>query len=234
VDQPHLREPNSSLVSLVQAYFQMVGDVRYNQDFTLIAGHLMLQSPEEDAFWTLVQLMETHLRGYFVFNPVQLGVDSTLFVKALDSFDSQLSIHLFAELHVKPIDLIQAWFTSLFSRTLPPDLQHRVWDYFLYEGPVFLFRVGLALLSLCRRQLFAMKSPSPSVLGFLVHLPPEAFPPDPETFLQLCGSVKLKDDDIRKARQKMVDNILKEHMQQRTNGGRSISQTPSLAGKRRQ
>ena len=29
---------------------------------TVIAGHLLLQSPEEDAFWTFVSLMDTHLK----------------------------------------------------------------------------------------------------------------------------------------------------------------------------
>ena len=42
----------------------------------MIAGQLLLQSPEEDAFWTFVSLMDSHLRPYFSNNSVQLEVDA--------------------------------------------------------------------------------------------------------------------------------------------------------------
>jgi len=80
------------------------------KDLAVVAGNLALQCPEEEAFWTLVQLMESHLRGYFSAMPVQLDVDAALFAKAVDYADSALSIRLFAEMHVPPVDLCQSWY----------------------------------------------------------------------------------------------------------------------------
>ncbi|EJD50152.1 RabGAP/TBC [Auricularia subglabra TFB-10046 SS5] len=217
-DEPHLSEPKGkgTVVNILQAYFVMVADVRYQADLAIIAGNLALQCPEEEAFWTLVQLMESHLRGYFAVIPVQLDVDAALFAKALDVADSALSLRLFADLRVPPPELCQAWFLSLFARTLPIDILHRVWDIFLFDGPAFLFRVGLAILHLVRRQLFSMQGASAAtVITFLSRPPAQAFPQDPEAFIQLCFTMRLKEDDIRKARIKNAEQLLKERMQSR-------------------
>ncbi|KAH7097871.1 RabGAP/TBC [Auriculariales sp. MPI-PUGE-AT-0066] len=211
--EAHLTEPKGRgpVLNILQAYFVMVPDVPYQPDVAIVAGNLALQCPEEEAFWTLVQLMESHLRGYFSAMPVQLDVDATLFAKAVDHADSALSIRLFADMHVPPVDLCQSWFLSLFARTLPSEIQHRVWDIFLFEGPTFLFRVGLALLHVVRRQIFSMQGMAvPQIIAFLARPPPQAFHPDPEAFVQLCFTMKLKEDELRKARIKNAEQQLKE------------------------
>lgn len=60
-----------------------------------MAGTILLQAPEEDAFWTFMALMDNHLRGYYAQNSVQLIVDSRLLQRALESLDSALSKRLF-------------------------------------------------------------------------------------------------------------------------------------------
>jgi hypothetical protein len=111
---------------------------------------------------------------------------------------------------------LQYRFLSLFARSLPAEIQQRVWDIFLYEGPTFLFRVGLALLNVVRHQIFSMQGMlPPQVLAFLAHPPPQAFNSDPEAFIQLCFSVKIKEDDLRKARIKNAEQQLKERQQGR-------------------
>ena len=45
------------------------------EGLTYIAGQLLFQSPEEDAFWIFVSLMDAHLRPYFAANGTQLEVD---------------------------------------------------------------------------------------------------------------------------------------------------------------
>lgn len=71
-------------------------------------------------------------------------------------------------------------------------------------GVPLLLRVGLTILSLCRRYLLeAPKAPAPSYTTYLLRPPPEALPADPEQFIAQVLAVKLKDDDIRKSRVKM-------------------------------
>ncbi|KAH8980184.1 rab-GTPase-TBC domain-containing protein [Lactarius akahatsu] len=80
-----LAQPNGPLVSLLQSYLTMVPDIRYSKGLAFIAGQLLLQSPEEDAFWIFISLMDTHLRPYFSSNSVQLDIDASLFAKAVES-----------------------------------------------------------------------------------------------------------------------------------------------------
>jgi hypothetical protein len=63
-----------------------------------LAGNLLMHSPEEDAFWTFVALMDNHLRSYCAINSVQMEVDSVFFAKTLESNDPQLAGKLFVSL----------------------------------------------------------------------------------------------------------------------------------------
>lgn len=102
------------------------------------------------------------------------------------------------------LQLYPARFRPLFINTLPRHILHRVWDIFLFEGPVFLFRVGLATLSILRSEILSMWGDAPlsgtpyAIIGMLMSPRPQAFPPDPETFIQLCCTMRLKDERLRK------------------------------------
>ena len=109
-DVQHLRDPNGSLTSLILAYTAMVPDIRYRTGLTLIAGHLLLQAPDEDAFWMFVAIMDSHLRGYYQLNPQgQLEIDSSLFKSVVQAADPELAQRLFEDYGVQPIDICGPW-----------------------------------------------------------------------------------------------------------------------------
>ena len=59
-------------------------------------------------------------------------------------------------------------------------------------------------MSLSRRYLLEFpKGPPTSYTAYLLRPPPDALPADPEQFISQALAVKLKDEDIRKMRQKM-------------------------------
>ena len=112
-------------------------------------------------------------------------------------------------------------FCSLFYDSIPAEYHLRVWDVFLFEGMhlqvstftvvftianhlgvPFLFRVGLALLTCCRRPLLEAHSRD-RALSILSQVPAQCLPPNGDEFIELAMSKKLKDDDIRKARNKV-------------------------------
>lgn len=122
---------------------------------TIIAGHLLLQSPEEDAFWTFLAMMDSYLRPYFMPTSPLMTVDTSLFVKAVEAMDHHFATRLFAELNVRPLELCGVWyvvslsrwflskkwtrlysirFSSVFAGSLPLPHLHRVWDLFFYDG----------------------------------------------------------------------------------------------------
>lgn len=69
-------------------------------------------------------------------------------------------------------------------------------------GVPFLFRVGLALLTCCRRPLLEAQSRD-RALSILSQVPVQCLPSNGDELIELAMSKRLKDDDIRKARSKV-------------------------------
>jgi len=170
--------------------------------------------------------MDAYLRPYFTSSAVQLEVDSTLFAKAVEANDSALAKTVFVDMGVLPVQVCRPWFISLFFDALPVEYHLRVWDVFLFEGIPFLFRIGLALFSCCRRALLESQGKERTV-AVLSRIPLPCLPSTPDALVELAMSMKLKDDDVRKHRGKM-EAQLKRQTQSRvikpaTNGGAPIS-----------
>ena len=75
----------------------------------MTAAQLLLQSPEEDAFWTFISLMDAYLRPYFSSTSVQLEVDASLFARALEANDAACAKKLFGQMAVAHIDVCRPW-----------------------------------------------------------------------------------------------------------------------------
>jgi hypothetical protein len=106
----HLRDPKGPLASLILAYTAMVPDIRYRTGLALIAGHLLLQAPDEDSFWMFVAIMDSHLRGYYqLHSQGQLEIDSNIFKSVVQAADPELAQRLFEDYRVRPIDICGPW-----------------------------------------------------------------------------------------------------------------------------
>ncbi|KAJ1308840.1 hypothetical protein OPQ81_004528 [Rhizoctonia solani] len=209
--QPHLQAAEGPVVSILQAYLTMVPDVTYSQGLCQVAGNLLMHSPEEDAFWTFVALMDKHLRGYCAVNSLQMEADSVFFAKTLESNDPPLATKLFRELGLHAGDFCKPWVLSGFVGVVPLEYSSRIWDIFLFEGVPFLFRIGLALLGCLKKQILALNpKSSPGALDCLLSILPQALPTDPDQLIASAYAVKFKDDDMRKMRPKIESQLRKE------------------------
>jgi hypothetical protein len=74
--------------------------------------------------------------------------------------------------------------------------------YGLCTGMMFLFRVGLALVYCCRKQLLKAHD-APSALAMLASPPPGCLPVDADVFIRLAHAARLKEPDVLKQRVKM-------------------------------
>lgn len=81
---------------------------------TAIAGCLLMQSPEEDAFWTFISLMDTHLRPYFSSSAIQLEVDGSLFGRALEANEPALVKKVFIDMALSPVMICRPWYVSFY------------------------------------------------------------------------------------------------------------------------
>jgi len=198
-DQPQGKD--GSIVSVLQAYLTMVPDVQYDIALTCIVGQLLAQSPEEDAFWIFISMMGSYLRPYFSSSVTQLDFDANLFARVLGANDPPLAKRIFVDMSIPPSTICRQWFCSLFYDVIPAEYHLRVWDVFLFEGVPFLFRVGLALFTCCRRPLLEARTRDRG-LSILSQVPTQCLPPSGDALIELAMSKKLKDDDVRKARSK--------------------------------
>lgn len=218
-DIPHLQDPRGSLANLLLAYTAMVPDIRYRNGLTRIAGHLLLQAPDEDAFWIFVAVMDSHLRGYYhATNTGQFEIDASLFQTLVESAEPELAQVLFNDAGLRAVDICGSWFSCLFAGVLPPDHLYRVWDMLLYEGPIYLFRVALALIMLCKRPIMNInlaQAGRGAIIELLGRPPFSAIPQDPESFINHTFTVKIKDDDLRKQRSKREAQWKKDRLAQR-------------------
>ncbi|KAG8772414.1 hypothetical protein FRC12_003088 [Ceratobasidium sp. 428] len=209
--QPHLQAPDGPVMSLLQAYLTMVPDITYSQSLCRIAGNLLMHSPEEDAFWTFVALMDNYLRGYCAVNSLQMEADSAFFAKSLESNDSQLAAKLFRELGLGAVDFCKPWILSAFVAAVPYEYGCRIWDVFLFEGAPFLFRIALVILNCMKKQIMTLTpKSSPGALACLLSISPQCLPSDPDQLIAAAYSVRFKEDDMRKARPKIEAQLRKE------------------------
>ncbi|KAL0581386.1 hypothetical protein V5O48_000650 [Marasmius crinis-equi] len=221
-EHAHLQTTQGPVTALLQAYLTMVPDVPYTAGLTLIAGHLLLLAPEEDAFWIFVSMMDPVLRPYFSPASTQMEVDAALFSRALEVNDPQTAKKLLMDMSINPAHICSPWFSTLFVGSLPAEYTNRVWDFFLFEGVPFLIRVGLAIVYCCRRALLDATSEE-MVLRYLRHLSPNWLPPSADAFITLALSFKVKDDDIRKQRIKMEAQVKRQAQQAPRAAGGAIS-----------
>ena len=99
-------------------------------------------------------------------------------------------------------------------------------DESISVGIPYLYRIGLVVIN-CVRHLLLQANTEEAALAHLVHPPPACLPSATE-LLVLAANVKLKDDDVRKQRIKM-EQQLKKTTQARPPNGMSNVQTATIS-----
>ncbi|GAA5798655.1 rab-GTPase-TBC domain-containing protein [Helicostylum pulchrum] len=136
-----------SLFNVVKAYSLYDPEVGYCQGLSFVAGPLLLNMPEEEAFCILVQLMQNYkLRGHFTPQLDLLRQRLFQFDGLLQDFLPHVYRH-FTEQGVRSNMYASQWFLTMFAYKFPLKVVYRIYDTLFTEGVDCLFRIGLALLS---------------------------------------------------------------------------------------
>ncbi|KAL9268414.1 TBC1 domain family member 9-like protein [Drosera capensis] len=141
-------EGRNSLRRILRAYARHNPSVGYCQAMNFFAGILLLLMPEENAFWTLVFIIDDYFEGYYTHEMIESQVDQLVFEELMRERFPKLVNHL-DYLGVQVAWISGPWFLSIFVNMLPWESVLRVWDVLLFEGNrVMLFRTALALMEL--------------------------------------------------------------------------------------
>lgn len=119
----------------------------YVQGMSYIAGMLCLYLDPYDSFIALCNLINTRfLTSLFMLNAEELKsylrIYDLLFYKQLPELYKK-----FSELQISPELYLLDWFMTLFSKSFPLSVASRIWDCYIFEGEVILYRASVGILS---------------------------------------------------------------------------------------
>ncbi|KAK6942875.1 Rab-GTPase-TBC domain [Dillenia turbinata] len=155
-----------SLRRLLLAYARHNPSVGYCQAMNFFAGLLLLFMPEENAFWTLVGIIDDYFEGCYSEDMIESQVDQLVFEELMRERFPKLVNHL-DYLGVQVAWISGSWFLSIFVNMLPWESVLRVWDVLLFEGNrVMLFRTALALMELYGPALITTKDAGDAITLF--------------------------------------------------------------------
>uniref|UniRef100_A0ACD5TG65 Uncharacterized protein n=1 Tax=Avena sativa TaxID=4498 RepID=A0ACD5TG65_AVESA len=153
----------NALRRLLLAYARHNPTVGYCQAMNFFAGLLLLLMPEENAFWTLVGIIDDYFDGYFSEEMIESQVDQLVLEELVHEKFPKLVNHL-DYLGVEVAWVTGPWFLSIFTNVLPWESVLRVWDVLLFDGNrVMLFRTALALLEFYGPSLVTTKDAGDAV-----------------------------------------------------------------------
>lgn len=167
-------EGQTSLQQLLTALLAYNPDHGYCQAMSPVVATLLMHMPVERAFWVMVRIMEDYLNGYYTEGFQVFQIDCELFDMLLEIYAPALSKHMKSIGAMSVVYLLE-WFMCIFCRTLPFSCALRIYDMFLCEGPIVMFKTGLAILKLYMEDNENYKN-YPSIADFypaLKHLPSE-------------------------------------------------------------
>ncbi|KNC75061.1 hypothetical protein SARC_12407 [Sphaeroforma arctica JP610] len=163
-----------TLFRLMKAYALHDVENGYCQGMAFVAGILLMQMPEEDAFSVLVTLMDTYgLRGLFMPGVPLVGLGSHQFERLLEQHLPDVATCCKRE-GVNVSMFLTQWLMTLFAPSLPLPCVFHIMDYILavgqspdlYHGFLELFfRVALTLLRDSADEIVAL-----TFDGILMHL----------------------------------------------------------------
>ncbi|KAH8923763.1 RabGAP/TBC [Atractiella rhizophila] len=135
-----------NLFSLAKAYSLYDEEVGYTQGMQFVAGVLLLNMPDEEAFCVLVRLMKSYdLRSHFVPNMPGLQLRLFQFDRLLEEMCPTVFLHLIRQ-GIKSSMYASQWLLTLFSYRFPLPLVSIIYDLIFAEGLEAVFRFALSLM----------------------------------------------------------------------------------------
>ncbi|CAN8287195.1 unnamed protein product [Cochlearia groenlandica] len=135
-----------ALRRLLTAYARHNPSVGYCQAMNFFAALLLLLMPEENAFWSLIGIIDDYFNDYYSEEMIESQVDQRVLEELVRERFPKLVQHL-DYLGVQVAWVTGPWFLSIFINMLPWESVLRVWDVLLFEGNrVMLFKTALALM----------------------------------------------------------------------------------------
>jgi Rab-GTPase-TBC domain len=144
------------LVDVLQAFVVYRPDIGYVQGMSYLASMFLLNMDAMSSFIALANLLNQDLYfSFFRMDQHQMSGHIKLYEEFFQSKLPTLFEH-FRDIDLTPDMYMYEWMLTIFSRSMKLETAHRVWDNYLLNGPVFLFRTALGILRMHRSQFLHM------------------------------------------------------------------------------
>ncbi|MQL80575.1 hypothetical protein Taro_013035 [Colocasia esculenta] len=219
----------NALRRLLTAYARHNPSVGYCQAMNFFAGLLLLLMPEENAFWTLMGIIDDYFDGYYSEEMIESQVDQLVFEELVRERFPKLVNHM-DYLGVQVAWVTGPWFLSIFVNMLPWESVLRVWDVLLFDGNrVMLFRTALALMELYGPALVTTKDAGDAVT-LLQSLAGSTFDSSQLVLTACMGFQAVNEAKLQELRNKHRPAVIAA-MEERTKGLRAFRDSQGLASK---
>ncbi|XAR56119.1 hypothetical protein NMG60_11036458 [Bertholletia excelsa] len=219
----------NALRRLLTAYARHNPSVGYCQAMNFFAGLLLLLMPEENAFWSLVSILDDYFDGYYSEEMIESQVDQLVFEELVRERFPKLVNHL-DYLGVQVAWVTGPWFLSIFMNMLPWESVLRVWDVLLFEGNrAMLFKTALALMELYGPALVTTKDAGDAVT-LLQSLAGSTFDSSQLVLTACMGYQNVNEVRLEELRNKHRPAV-KAALEERTKGLQAWRESKGLASK---
>ena len=179
-------------------------DIGYVQGLSYIAATLLLQM---DKFLAFVCFMNIILSPNIL--PFYL-LDGQNIKKRLDLFNDIFKINLpelfehFKENEIMPEHYLLEWIMTLFTRNIYIDLAFRIWDIYMIEGIISLYKTAIVIFIIHQKDYLDMQFSD--ILNHLKNL--ETYKYNEDKFIEEMNKVKFNDSIMNKMHQLNEEYLL--------------------------
>jgi len=198
-------EFQQGLFNVLKAFSLYDQEVGYCQGLSFVAALLLMHLQEEPAFFLLMRLLKGHnFRSFYTedMNGVRLRMYQVN--KITQSLFPKMYKHM-EDLGISVAVVTTPWFMTAFGYQLPLDVALRVTDVMLYEGIPALFRIALAILVLCEKEILELNVDG--VMDYFRSDLREKFT-DPQQLMTTAYAVNVSSSELDKLEAEFRENEL--------------------------
>lgn len=177
-----------ALRDVLEAFLYLKPDVGYSQGMSFVAAVLLLYMDPYEAFscFSNMVLYKSFFLNFFRIKMPEVKCYLLVHEKFLEE-EMPALFHHFKKYGIDSDLYMINWVMSLYCRALRLDLVTRIWDLYVLDGDVAVFRSALGILRLFMNQLLAMKFED--MAYFLSHIPSDEI--DADEMLQSIRSIRV-------------------------------------------
>lgn len=191
-----------SLFNVLKCFAIVRKEVAYCQGLAPLASILIMQMPPAHAFWVLLSISDHYLPSYYLAGFQAIQLHGLMLYKLLKKF-TPTAYRIIKKADIDPVLIMFEWFMCLFVRNLPWPSVLRIFDMFLCEGVVVIFKTAIIIIGTTITRDFAKKDQH-EILQALRNIPEKDLQ---ENFLiPKVLALNLTDNDLKKEHRRQLRN----------------------------